>query len=71
MPGKRRPRPSCEPLVVDFDNAGRMLGGVGRRSVEKLIAENQLVEVRIGRLRLVQVESIKRYVEGLAQLAAE
>ncbi len=71
MPGKRRPRPSCEPLLVDIDNAGQMLGGVGRRSIEKLIADNLLEERRVGRLRLVLVASIRRYAEAVPVPAGE
>ena len=58
------------PLAVNLDEAGRLLGGICRRSVEHLIARQQLASLKIGDRRLVRVAEIERYLAEREQAAA-
>ena len=54
---------AADPLLVDFETAGRMLG-VCERTVRRRVDAGALPAVRVGRRRLVPVAALEAYVEG-------
>ncbi|XTZ17083.1 helix-turn-helix domain-containing protein [Micromonospora echinospora] len=52
-----------EPLVLRLPAAGRVLGGITRQTVARLIAEGELEPVMVGGTRMVTRESIEAYIE--------
>lgn len=57
-------------LLVDLDEAVRLLGGITTRELHKRIADGDLEKVKIGRRSLVPMQSIRAYVERLRTEAA-
>ncbi|MBU3749824.1 MAG: DNA-binding protein [Mycobacterium sp.] len=55
-------------LLVPYDEARRLLGGIGRTKFYELIDAQELVRVSIGRRGFVTAESLTRFVESLAAL---
>lgn len=52
-------------LAVDATEAGRLLGNVSERTVERLIATGELRSIVVGtRLRRIPVEAIRDYIES-------
>lgn len=51
------------PLLVNYDTAARMLG-MGRRTLETLVANQRLPSVRIGRRRLFRPSDLAAWAEG-------
>lgn len=52
-----------EPLVLRLPAAGRVLGGITRPTVSRLIAEGELDAVMVGGTRMVTRASIEAYIE--------
>ena len=50
-----------EPLALSINDAAKALG-LGRTSIYAMIADGRLEAFRLGRRRLVRMESIKRLV---------
>jgi excisionase family DNA binding protein len=50
-----------EPLALSINDAAKALG-LGRTSIYAMIADGRLDAFRLGRRRLVRLESIKRLV---------
>jgi excisionase family DNA binding protein len=50
-----------EPLALSINDAAKTLG-LGRTSIYAMIADGRLEAFRLGRRRLVRMESIKRLV---------
>ena len=48
-----------DPELVNYTEAGRRLGGVSTRTVERLIAAGQLEKVRVGRRALVRLADVR------------
>lgn len=59
---RQQPVAEDAPYLVAMAEAGRLLGGVSRDTVEELLARNDLRSVAIGRRRLVVRASIAAYV---------
>lgn len=55
---------------VDKRNAARLLGGITVREVENRIADGDLETVKLGRRRLIVLESLDAYVARLRKQAA-
>ena len=53
-------------LLWSLDETARQLGGVSRRTVQRLLARGVLSFVHIGRRKLVVPESVQQYVGQLA-----
>jgi predicted DNA-binding transcriptional regulator AlpA len=51
--------------LVPLPEVPHQLGGIGRSSVYRLINENELTRVCIGRRAFVTAESIDRYIDRL------
>lgn len=70
----RTPAPTlipASPLIVSIDDARRMLGGVARSTVYKLIAAGDLDVVKIGRRTRITVESIGRLIATRMRIGRE
>ena len=52
-----------QPIVTSINDAAKALS-LGRTSIYALIREGRLEAVKMGRRRLVKVESIRRLVEN-------
>jgi excisionase family DNA binding protein len=50
-----------EPLTIRIDDARKAIG-VGRTTIYSLIANGQIETVKIGRRRLIRVDSIRQLV---------
>jgi excisionase family DNA binding protein len=59
--------PPNDPLLCSVGEACRMLG-LGRTKVYELIKQGKLDTVRVGRRRLIVVESIHNYLNELRRL---
>ncbi len=59
-----------EPLLYDVPTASRLLGGLGRTSVYKLMQEGQLRAIKIGKRTFLTDAELKRYVDSLQAVAA-
>ena len=57
------------PLLHDLETASRILGGLGRTSVFRLLQEGQLRATKIGRRTFVSDSELRRYVASLEQAA--
>lgn len=55
--------------LIDLDNAARLLGRITTREVEKRIAAGDLESVKLGRRRLVVLESLDAFVTRLREAA--
>lgn len=63
--GQQRPKSTvvdsvADPVCVDYETAGRMLGGVSARTLRRMVADGRLVAVRIGRRALIRRQDIER-----------
>jgi excisionase family DNA binding protein len=56
--------------LVDIRTAGKLLGGIGRSHVYELLGIGELESVKIGRRRMVLVDSIDAYIERLRAVEA-
>ena len=56
--------------LIDLPTTARILGKITTREVEKRIADGDLESVKLGRRRLVVVESVDAYVSRLREQAA-
>jgi len=50
-----------EPIAISINDAAKVLG-LGRTSIYAMIADGRLEAFKVGRRKLVRVESIKRLV---------
>lgn len=57
------------PRLVSVDRAAEMLG-VGRRAAWRLVSEEKIRSVQIGRRRLIDVRDLHRFVELLHETGA-
>ena len=55
-----------QPIAVHIDEAVR-LSGIGRTSLYTLITDGRIRTVRLGRRRLVLVESLREFLEGQSE----
>ena len=53
-----------EPLLVDKPTAGKLLGGVCRRTVTNRVQQKKLKAKRVGRRSMIVYASIKQFVKG-------
>lgn len=53
------------PILVGVDEARYLLGGIGRTNLYSLISSGKLESVKIGKRRLVRVQSIHALVESV------
>lgn len=53
---------ASEPLLYSVEEAARLMGGIDRSTVYKLIAEGRLAKTKIGRRTLIHRDEIERYV---------
>ena len=51
-----------DPLLVSVQEAARMLG-IGRTSIYQLINSGELQTMKLGRRRLITIESLRRVTE--------
>ena len=51
-----------DPLLVSVQQAARMLG-IGRTSIYQLINSGELQTMKLGRRRLITIESLRRVTE--------
>ena len=65
-----REAPGMTRLLHQLPDVSEQLG-VGKSTVYALIAEGQLMAVKIGRRTLVPHEELERYVRGLKESAGE
>jgi hypothetical protein len=64
--------PGAEPRrLLSLKATGRVLGGITEPQIRKLIREDHLVMVKIGRRSFVTMRSIDLYTEHLTREAAE
>lgn len=54
--------PDDRPVLIDLTAAAQRLG-VGRRTVERLVATGALPSLLVGRRRLVHVDDLARYIQ--------
>jgi len=54
-----------QPLLVDYTEAGRLLGGVSSRTVSRLVASGDLPAVKVGGSAMVRYADVEGYVRGL------
>lgn len=54
-----------DPLLVSVQQAARMLG-IGRTSIYQLINSGELQTMKLGRRRLITIESLRRVTERQA-----
>jgi excisionase family DNA binding protein len=54
-----------DPLLVSVQEAARMLG-IGRTSIYQLINSGELQTMKLGRRRLITIESLRRVTERQA-----
>ncbi len=57
------------PLLIGLTEAGGRLG-ISRRSIERLLAKNELRAVRVGRRRLVSTEELEAFIGRLGRRSA-
>ncbi len=58
-----------EPLLYDVPTASKILGGLGRTSVYRLMQEGQLHPIKIGKRTFLTDAEICRYVASLERPA--
>jgi excisionase family DNA binding protein len=67
--GIRIPRPAVEPpidrMLLTVEESAAVLG-IGRSLMFELIGSGTIETVRVGRLRRIQPEALRRYVASLA-----
>ncbi|MCB9957969.1 MAG: helix-turn-helix domain-containing protein [Rhodospirillaceae bacterium] len=64
---ERTPTNTAEPLVVPIDEARRLLGGLGRSTIYRLMDTGALDAVHVGGRRMIRLASIRSLVaEGSA-----
>jgi hypothetical protein len=56
-------------LLVRYDEAMDVLGGIGRTKFNELIDEDEIVRVKIGRRGFITAKSLAAYVERLSEEA--
>jgi excisionase family DNA binding protein len=57
-----------QPRLASMEEAGRLLGGISRSSVENLIKSGRIKIIRVtGRKRAVLIDSIDSYIEQLTE----
>jgi hypothetical protein len=54
-------------LLVPYDDAMRMLGGIGRTKFYELIDDNEIEQVKIGRRGFITAKSLAAYVDRLSE----
>jgi hypothetical protein len=54
-------------MLVPYDHARHMLGGIGRTKFYELIQEEELDQVKIGRRGFITAKSLAAYVDRLSQ----
>jgi hypothetical protein len=57
-------------LLVPYDDAMAILGGIGRTTLYELFERDELVRVRIGRRGFCTAKSLAAYVDRLAEAAS-
>lgn len=55
--------------LLTLEEAGRRLGGVSKRTVQRLIADRQLKVVKVRRSSFVTLDELERYVKARQRLA--
>lgn len=53
------------PLLYDEGEARRMLGGIGRTKLYRMVANGELPTVKIGRRTFYAHDDLEKYVAGL------
>ena len=56
-------------LLVPYDEAMDVLGGIGRTKFNELIDADEIVRVKIGRRGFITTKSLTAYVERLSEAA--
>ena len=56
-------------LLVPYDEAMDVLGGIGRTKFNELIDADEIVRVKIGRRGFITAKSLTAYVERLSEAA--
>lgn len=54
-------------MLVPYDDAMHMLGGIGRTKFYELIQDGELDQVKIGRRGFITAKSLAAYVDRLSQ----
>jgi hypothetical protein len=57
-------------LLVPYDEAMRVLGGIGKTTFFQLKQTRQIEQVKIGRRGFITAKSIAAYVDRLSQAAS-
>ena len=55
--------------LLTLEEAGRRLGGVSKRTIQRLIADRQLKVVKVRRTPFVTIDELERYVKARQRLA--
>jgi hypothetical protein len=57
-------------VPIHHNQAGRVIGGISRRQVYRLIQRGELTKVQIGTRSFVTAESIRAYVDKITAKSA-
>lgn len=57
-------------LLVPYDDAMHMLGGIGRTKFYELIEDREIEQVKIGRRGFITAKSLAAYVDSLSEAAS-
>jgi hypothetical protein len=56
-------------LLIPYDEALALLGGIGRTKFHEVIDNGEIVRVKIGRRGFITAKSLAAYVERLSEAA--